>query len=310
VIVALGTASGETEPGRRHGGGAIDRVKVAVFLVNGAALARRHIAADESRRDKLISRRPGQEIPRELPGRELIVGEIVIEGFHDPVAVGPHLSLVVEVKAVGVAIPRHIEPVTRHFLTEARRLQIAIDHRFIGPGRGILFEGVHLRLRRRQPGEGEGDAPNPGGAIGLGLESQLLLREPRREEGIYRDGGRFRDRRLHRSLQRPVSLVNGTLFDPSLESVLLRVGQGLVRLRRRHDCVGIIGEDARPGFTLRRISRHDRLVASEIRVGTIGGVETQVGFACLPVKTVAGEAVFRKDGPDVAVETERRSGSE
>ncbi len=59
MIVTLGAAARDPEPSCRHRRCAIDRVEVAVFLVDRPAFARGDVATDETGRDELIGRGVG-----------------------------------------------------------------------------------------------------------------------------------------------------------------------------------------------------------------------------------------------------------
>ena len=72
-------------------------------------------------------------------------GRLSLNALHHPVAVGPHLPLVVEVQAVRVGVAGHVEPVAGHLLAEARRREVAIDHLLVGVRRRVGEERIDLR---------------------------------------------------------------------------------------------------------------------------------------------------------------------
>ena len=57
------------------------------------------------------------EIAGQLQDRELVEGEITVEGVDHPLPVSPHLAEVVEVDAVGIGVAGVVEPVPRPVLT-------------------------------------------------------------------------------------------------------------------------------------------------------------------------------------------------
>ena len=82
-------------------------------------------------------------------------GMFAVEGVDHPVAVGPHLAVVVEVQAVRVAVAGGVEPVAGHVLAVAGGGEQPVDDRFVGFGPVVGEEGVDLLERRRQAGQVE-----------------------------------------------------------------------------------------------------------------------------------------------------------
>ena len=248
MIVADGALPGEPHPGVERRGRAVDGVAEEKLLVDRAPLARRHVAAREAGSCLLLARGAGEEIAGELENRELIEGEVFVEGLHDPVAVGPHVALVVEVEAVGVGIARDVEPMAGHLLAMVRARQQPIDELVIGIRGGIGDEGRHLFRSRRQAGEREGDAADERRPVGRGVEGQPLGRHAGLEESIDRVAGVARCGR-HLGAddlpERPVLLVGGPGRDPARQQVLLGLRKLFVEVGRGHDRVGIGGDDPR-----------------------------------------------------------------
>lgn len=71
---------------------------------------------------------------------------------------------------------------------------------------------------------------------------------------------------------------------------------------RRHDFVGVIRNNAFPNERFSGISREDSGAGLAFGKGSFRGVEAEVGFASVGIKTVTCEAVIRKQGTDVRVE--------
>ena len=71
-----------------------------------------------------------QFVAGQLLAQEAIVGQIVVEGADDVIAVaigvGPQL---VELEALRLGVAHHVEPVLRPALAEVRRAEQTIDHR-------------------------------------------------------------------------------------------------------------------------------------------------------------------------------------
>ena len=99
--------------------------------------------------------------------------------------------------------------------------------------------------------------------------------------------------------------VGGTLFDPAPQQVHLGVGEArLLRLRRRHHLVRIMGENALEQLAGVGFARVDCGVASQVRQGALAKIEAQLALAILFIRPVAGEAVVGKNRPDVLVEAD------
>jgi hypothetical protein len=89
MIVAFCALKGEAEDGSAHGidtvGDAID----AELKRGGAAFVRHAVEAVESGGEFLLLVGIGKEVAGDVPGDELVVGHVVLEGLHDPVTIGP-----------------------------------------------------------------------------------------------------------------------------------------------------------------------------------------------------------------------------
>ena len=174
MAVADGALAGQAHPGIGHRGGAVDGIAKQQFLVDRSPLARRHIAAGESGGDLLVERGVWQQVTGELFDREAIERHVGVERLHDPVAVGPHLPLIVEVETVGVGIAGDVEPVAGHLLAVMGALQQTIDRFLIRIGRRVSDEGIDLGQRRRQPRQRERQSPDERRLVGLGVDRQAL----------------------------------------------------------------------------------------------------------------------------------------
>ena len=155
-----------------------------------------------------------------------------------------------------IGVARHVEPMPRHLLAVVLRPQIAIHHALVGARLLIAEKDIELRRSRRQPGEGEGDPPDQDAALGLRRGGQFLLFQFRRDEMI--DAVRaLRQGFGNRRLEGPVLLIGCPLLNPLSQRRLLRLGELLLALLRRHQVVGIIGGDAVPELALGDIAGND-----------------------------------------------------
>src|SRR5580704_13158105 len=93
------------------------------------------------------------------------------------------------------------------------------------------------------------------------------------------------------------------LIDPLSEQLDLLRLQRLVELRRRHDRFGIVRRDAGEQFALRGFAGNEgKTAAAESSKRAVLGVKPELGLALLVVGSVAGETMFRQDGPNLPVE--------
>ena len=132
VVVAGRAVGGEPEPDPRGGGHPVVGVVREVLLFDGSALVGGHVAPVEAGGDLLLFRRTGQEVAGDLLYGEPVEGHVAIEGPDDPVAVGPHLAVVVEVQPVRVGVAGRIEPVACPVLTPLRRVHETIHPSLVG----------------------------------------------------------------------------------------------------------------------------------------------------------------------------------
>ena len=95
----------------------------------------------------------------------------------------------------------------------------------------------------------------------------------------------------------PVLFIFRSRFDPALQDVFLSSGEFFVRLRRRHDLILILADDAAPDLGFGDVSRHD----GPLRRGTVKGIEAQVSLPILWIEAVTGETIVRENGPNIAI---------
>ena len=83
------------------------------------------------------------------------------------------MAVAIDLIAVGVRVPREVEPVHREVFAEARMPKQPVDDFLVGVGRVVIHEPVNLGQRRRQPGEIKRQPTNQFFAIGRGRRSDL-----------------------------------------------------------------------------------------------------------------------------------------
>ena len=309
VVVANGTADGQPHPDRGGRLGAVAGVEHDVFLVDDAPLVGRHVAAVEAAADPGLEHRVGRgvggevhEIAGELELRESVEGQVVVEGLNNPLPVGPHLPVVVEVDPVGVGIAGVVEPMTAAVLTPLRRREQDVEIPLIGVGPGVGQEGLDGGRVGGQAGDVEGGPAGERAAVGLRGRLEPRGLEPGEDEAVDRvsDPRLVLDRRrlgLRGWDERPVGLVFGPFLDPADEQLLLGGRERLLGLGRRHHLLGVVGEDPVEHHARVGVARHKGAALD----GLVTLVEPEVGLAAGTVGPVAGEAVLHQDRADIAV---------
>ena len=307
VVVAAGAAQRLPQPHRRGGLDAVGAVLGEELFRDHAALFVDHGVAVKPGGDPLFERRVRQQVAGNLLDGELVERQVAVEGRDDPVAPRVHLAVAVHLIAVRVRKPPGVEPVEGHPLAIVGRLQQPGDDLFVRVRRRVRQESVDLGRRRRQPRQVERHAADQGGPVCLRRRRQALLFQLRQDEAIDRIARprrqlHVRQLRAHRRQIRPVRLVFGARGDPALQGFLLAGRQLALGIRRRHERVGIRRQDA---FDQRAV----RGIAGPNGSGLncrLALIDPQITVAVPSVRPVAGEAVLRKDGPDVAVERQNR----
>ncbi len=132
VLVALGTLHGEPQECGGSGVDAINEVLDAVVLIDDSAFVGSGIVAKKSGSHLLWVGSPRQQIARQLPGNEIAVGQIVVEGGYHPVPPGIDAAGMILEEAVRIPIARHVEPFESHAFSEGRRGQEAANHLLVG----------------------------------------------------------------------------------------------------------------------------------------------------------------------------------
>ncbi len=110
----------------------------------------------------LLCREP---IRRDLLDEKPVVSEVAVEGRDHVVAIGispVEIGILEQDVALGIGIPRDVEPVSAPALAVMRRRQEPLDQAVVGIRGCIVIEGRDLLGRWRQAGQVEGRAADQG----------------------------------------------------------------------------------------------------------------------------------------------------
>ena len=174
VVVAGRAADGQAEEDRARGVGAVLGVDHLVLFRDHAALVRGCVAAMESGSDQLVHRRVGQQVAGDLLHGEAVERQVAIEGVDDPVAIGPHLAVVVDVDAVRVGVARRVQPVARAVLPVGLGTEELVEVALVRAGALVREERREQRGLGRQSRDIERSPPRQRVALGLGRGREAL----------------------------------------------------------------------------------------------------------------------------------------
>ena len=153
VVVAGGATHRQAQPDRAGGVDPVLGVHDLHFLFDDAPFVGGDVAAMEAGGDELFRGRIGQQVAGQLVHRELVEGQVPVEGPDDPVPVGPHLTVIVDMQAVGVAVAGRIEPIAAPVLPIGRGSHEAVGPRGVRVRRGVRHKLRHFLRIGRQTGE-------------------------------------------------------------------------------------------------------------------------------------------------------------
>jgi hypothetical protein len=91
--------------------------------------------------------------------------------------------------------------------------------------------------------------------------------------------------------------------DPTLQQLLLFIGQRLAKFRRRHDGSGVVMSDALHHLAGVGIAGHDGIAPTR-RQGSVTGIQTQVGLARVGIEAMACVAVIGQDWANLPIEVD------
>ena len=307
VVVTAGTLEGQTEKCAGKGLGAIGNILGAKLLLDASSLVGLAVKPLEGGRKDLLLGCIFQQIPGNLPGDELIMGQVVVECLDDPVSPRPGRAVNIGLVTVTVGIAGHIEPMTRHLFAEGGGRQQEIDP--VGPGVGrsvgeVAVECIEIRCHSCQD---EGRTSCQRLPLCRSRRPEPLRFELRQDEMVDGSGRPLRvlhlgDRRCDRGEEGPVLLVVGSFGDPSFDRGDLLAADFQFRGGGRHALLRIIEMQPLEDQTGGWITRYDG--------GTVGpwcqrifpSIEPQSALSCRGIGTVAREAAVGEDRPDRVVE--------
>ncbi len=266
VIVALRAGHGRAQPHRGNTPGLVRHVLRPVFLGLGTAFPGDLVHAGVAGGHELLCRGLLDQVPGQLLAGKAIEGHVAVEGIDDVVPVRGGVAFVVGMEAHGVRPADEVEPVDRHALPVVRRCQELFNQGRVAPWIIRGLKSLYQPGIRGQAGEVETQASHQGHRVGRGSGLQALLVQPGPHEGIDGVGctGDLRYRRPGCRDIGPVPLIRCTFRDPLPEQGLLLLGKGLGGIRRRHQLLRVVLENAVHQRTLSRSSRDDRLHALAI----------------------------------------------
>ena len=160
MIVAAGTSNGQAEKHSACRLSAIEGVPCSVLILQRASFIGSWVKPNIAACNQLINSWLLQHVAGKLPPCELIKREIIVEGTHHPIAIGPDRPLVVMVESLSVRVANRIEPVARLVLTKSLAVKQPVDQRGLGLFRIISFEGLEIFEGWWKPCEGQRSTPN------------------------------------------------------------------------------------------------------------------------------------------------------
>ena len=114
VVVAVRAFERQAEPCHPESADAVGHILNAVLLFDDPAFGVDHVVPAKAGSDALVESGLGQQIAGQLLGDETVVGEVPVEGFNHPVTPAPHVAFGVVVKAMGIGVAGHVQPVDCH----------------------------------------------------------------------------------------------------------------------------------------------------------------------------------------------------
>ena len=102
-----------------------------------------------------------QQVTCNLFHEKRIVGQVSVEGFDHPVAVGPDRAVYIALITIGVCVARCVQPWRGQVLSHAWRSQQSRHSFFLARGNRCCFEGIEFRQGRRQACQHQSGPPQP-----------------------------------------------------------------------------------------------------------------------------------------------------
>ncbi len=192
VVVAAGTRDGLREEGLAED---VD------LVVNEADLLVERVGGSETVEDEaevsgadrglvnaklVVHARRREQVARHVFAHKLVVGNVVVEGTNQVVAVAVRVGNGrVVLGAVGVRVADDVHPVPCPALPIVRRGEVAIGRALKSARRAVLKERANLCGARRQACHSVREAPDQRAAIGRGSARQAVRLEIALDEAIY-----------------------------------------------------------------------------------------------------------------------------
>ena len=128
-------------------------------------------------------------IRRDLEQKKAVVGHVLIQRAHHPVAITPGVHELLFLAGIhitfGVGITGHIQPVAGPMLSIMRRGQQAVHHLRESVRGRVLQKGLHRFVFRRQSGEIKRDAADQGPAVRRCRRLQTRLPQPLEDKTVH-----------------------------------------------------------------------------------------------------------------------------
>ncbi len=149
------------------------------------------------------------------------------------------------------------------------------------------------------------ESANQSCSIGLRRRLDTCCFEFRQHKRIDRIPNPFlpthnRNVRPSRRCEGPVRGIIGAGRDPSFEQLFLVFGQATIRLRRRHEFIGIRRTNPGNHRTRVHVSRHNRTVTNR----SLPIIDAQICLSLIAVLPMTVEAVLSQDWTDIAIEVD------
>ena len=305
VVMAPGALHGEAEEGDAIRADTVSDDVLAELLFVAARFIALLREAVEGGGQEHVLRRRGQHVTGRLPSDELVVGQVVVEHPHGPVAVGPGETIVILVASISVRETGDIQPAHCHVLSVSVGGEEPVHHLLKGIGGVVCHKGIHFVQGRGQAGQVKRDAAQPflaGGRFRRLDPGLFQLGEDECIDGVR--AGRRRSLhdgqfRFHGGDEGPVLLVVRSLGNPSAQKREIGGTDRAVLLRRRHDLILVRGDEPFDELAFVRFARNDGLAGD----GAGAVIKAELGFALLLVEPMAFEAMLCQDRLDDEVVT-------
>ena len=154
MVVAAGALHGQAHDAAAHGGDHVVKIIHPELRIVLFAEAHFCVVAQEASGDQPVMRDIGKLVARQLFFQKLVVREILVEGLDDVIPIAPRIGAIeIMFVAVGVGIPRHVQPVPAPALAVLRRFKQPVKQLFPCVGRRVCDELAGLVDGRRQARE-------------------------------------------------------------------------------------------------------------------------------------------------------------